>query len=69
MSAARKKMLKRLIETARDSGWRVEKRKCNHWGFFPANGNYSPIFTGGTPTDYRSVANLKAQLRRAGLKC
>jgi hypothetical protein len=56
---------KPLFEAVEDAGWRL--RHAKH-GFlaFPAAG-LAPIALGGTPSDYRSVLNAAAALRRAGL--
>lgn len=66
MTSHQGKELRNLRRLAHAHGWRVERRG-HGWGFFPPDSSIPPIFTGGTPSDYRSIHNFRAALRRAGL--
>jgi hypothetical protein len=55
-----------LMTTVRDSGWAT--RKCRHGVFvYPPSRSVRPITIPGTPGEYRSFRNCRAELRRAGL--
>lgn len=47
-------------------GWRVEEGIRMQWKVFPPTG--APIFVSKTPTDFRTVRNFRAALRRAGAR-
>jgi len=57
----------KVLEKARDQGWRVDRTKKGHWRFLSPDRTQPPIYFSGTPSDHRSIRNLVAQLRRAGL--
>jgi len=59
--------MKKLVKTAKEQGWLIEKTENNHWMFVPPDGGRI-IYTGSTPSDSRSRRNLIADLRRGGLK-
>ena len=59
--------LDKLIAQARRAGWRVEKTARGHWKFYSPDGKHA-VVASGTPSDRRSMANLRAQLKRAGYK-
>jgi hypothetical protein len=65
---SRQEELQRLIVLARSQGWSVERTESGHIGFYPADASKSPVHTGTTPSDHRALKNLRAQLRRAGLR-
>lgn len=56
-----------FIETAEDQGWTVKKLKSGHWQFIPADKTKRIVVASGTPSDYRSIKNLRSDLRRNGL--
>lgn len=56
------------IKAAEAEGWTVETSSGSHICFTPADRDQRKIFTGRTPSDVRSLRNLRSQLRRAGLK-
>ena len=60
------KQLKALIKTARDQGWRVERRS-KHYLLFPRDRSMPPIMVPTTPSSHRTPANTIARLKRAGL--
>lgn len=60
--------LRRLIGLAEEQGWRVEKTQAGHWAFYPKDKRRKPVHTGSSPSDYRAFKNLRAELRRSGLK-
>jgi hypothetical protein len=57
-----------VVEQAKKAGWTAEKTNKNHWRFNPPpgiNGN-RPVFTSGTPGDFRAFQNFLTKMRRAG---
>lgn len=64
----RSKELQKLIKSARKQGWMVEKTRGGHIRFVPPDKDKPIVVSGSTPSDRRSVLNLRAQLRRTGLK-
>lgn len=61
------KDLKAIVRMAKAQGWRVEQRGSGHLTFYPPDPKKPFIVSGGTPSDYRALLNLRAHLRRAGL--
>lgn len=59
--------LDKLITQARRAGWRVEKTRGGHWKFWSPDGKHA-VVSSSTPSDRRSMSNLRAQLKRAGYK-
>jgi predicted RNA binding protein YcfA (HicA-like mRNA interferase family) len=55
-----------LIRWARRRGWTASKTNNNHWRLRHANG--STVFMPSTPSDWRSLHNAKAELKRAERK-
>jgi predicted RNA binding protein YcfA (HicA-like mRNA interferase family) len=55
--------LERLLRQASASGWQVARTRGGHWRLLHPNGGI--VVMSSTPSDYRALANLKAQLRRA----
>ena len=60
-----KKRLRELLEAAVEAGARVEWTRNNHLRIRCPKG---VVHTGSTPSCHRGILNLRAQLRRAGLK-
>jgi predicted RNA binding protein YcfA (HicA-like mRNA interferase family) len=58
-----KKDLKQIVQMYEQWGWSVEKTNGGHLRFKGPKGEL--VFSGSTPSDWRAIANLKAQLRRA----
>lgn len=58
-----KRELRTILTDAGRRGWQVERTERSHWKL--RGPNNALIYTGGTPSDWRSIANLKAQIRRA----
>ncbi len=56
-----------LIAQARQQGFTVERRGSGHWLFRPPNRTDPLVVVSGSPSDHRAVANMRGQLRRAGL--
>ncbi|HEV2682584.1 hypothetical protein [Paraburkholderia aspalathi] len=54
--------LRPLIEYALREGWEVQRTAGGHLKFLKPG--LPPIFTSGTTSDYRTVRNARAQLRR-----
>jgi hypothetical protein len=61
-----KRDMPKLVRRARKAGWSVTKTGKQHWRFRSPNG--ATIFAPSTPSDRRSVMNVRANLRRAGLE-
>lgn len=55
---------KKLIKSLTAQGWRIEQGK--HIKAFPPDPTKPMVVISGTPSDARTLANLKAQLRRSG---
>lgn len=49
-----------------NAGWKVERTTQCHWKFTPPAGRI--LFTGGTPSDWRSRVQFRADLKRQGLR-
>lgn len=62
------KELKELVRIALDQGWRVEQLRSGHWRFLPPDRKLSPVVSAGTPSDWRGLKNLRADLKRRGLR-
>jgi hypothetical protein len=58
--------VKELWRAAEAQGWEVGIAQNNHIIFRPPEGK--AIFGPSTPSDHRSWKNLRAKLRRSGLK-
>lgn len=55
-----------LIDAIEDAGWTY--RPCKHGLYvYPADRTHRPVTVPGTPSEFRSLRNTRAQLRRAGL--
>lgn len=65
---AHDKEIKRLRKKAEAQGWTVDKTTRGHWRFKPKDKSVSPAVTSGTPSDWRSWKNFKADLKREGFK-
>jgi len=46
-------------------GWRIEQTAKNHFRCYSPDGKHI-VTTGGTLSDHRAIANIKANLRRYG---
>jgi hypothetical protein len=56
-----------LARAARRQGWEVRRTRRGHVLFVSPDRTVPLIYGSGTPSDHRSVLNLRARLRRAGL--
>lgn len=55
-----------LAQAVSAAGWKT--RRCAHGTLvYPADRKHRPVTMPGTPGEYRSIRNCRAQLRRAGL--
>lgn len=55
-----------VIKAIAAAGWSY--RPCKHGLYvYPADRTVRPITVAGSPGEFRSLANTRAQLRRAGL--
>jgi hypothetical protein len=64
--AAHRRDLKDVIQQARDQGWEVRLTNGGHYCFRAPNG--TQVFGASTPSDVRSIANLRARLKRNGFR-
>ena len=62
-----KRELRAILCRLRDQGWTVELRRSGHYRLDPPGGG-GPYFTGSTPSDWRGIRNLVADLRRRGAR-
>lgn len=62
-----KRIVKALEDHRLNPGWRVERRS-KHLMAYPANKAHGPVTVPLTPSDHRSIRNLRAQLKRAGAR-
>lgn len=58
--------MRRLVKAARAEGWTVEPTKGSHVRFVSPRG--MQVIASGSVSDQRGIKNLRADLRRAGLK-
>jgi hypothetical protein len=54
-----------IIKAAEAEGWTTEKTRKGHWRFNPPDKG-PPVFTSGTPGDFRAMLNFLTKLRRRG---
>ena len=59
------KEIVKLIKELERQGWRVE-RGSKHFIAYSPDTSVRPITIPGTPSDHRSLKNLRAELRRGG---
>lgn len=64
--------LNKLLDHARDRGWRIEGgntggKKQRHWKCLSPDGKTIVVIP-SSASDYRSLKNARAALKRAGLK-
>jgi hypothetical protein len=64
MSSGNAREMRDLMQQAKDQGFIVTNSK-RHWRV--SKGTFV-LFTSKTPSDWRSVLNTKAQLKRAGFR-
>lgn len=62
-----KKQLKFLIGSAEQAEWTVDRTGSGHYRFLNPDKSVAPVIAPSTASDTRSLANLKSQLKRAGL--
>ena len=58
-----KKDLAKLFKVARERGWTVTRTPRGHFQMRHPNG--ALVYTGSTPSDGRTLRNVRADLRRA----
>ncbi|MBB4931350.1 hypothetical protein F4561_002170 [Lipingzhangella halophila] len=58
--------LRKFARLARARRWRIEVKGSGHLAWIPPCGR-GTVFTSSTPSDPRTIKNVIAQLRRAGL--
>ncbi len=62
-----KKIIKALTDEQLNPGWRVEQGG-KHLKAYPADKAQPMVTVPLTPSDHRSIKNLRAQLKRAGAR-
>jgi hypothetical protein len=62
--------IRELVYTALAQGWRggCAASGRGHIKLYPKDRSKAPVPVSGTPSEYRGLKNLRAQLRRAGLE-
>lgn len=60
--------LQDLIQLAVDQDWKVEWTKGGHLRLTPPDPSKPQIFSASTPSDWRGVKNMRARMKRSGLK-
>lgn len=63
------KELKDVVRLAEQQGWIVKQLTNNHWRFTPPEKNKPTVVTSSTPSDWRTVYNFMARMRRSGFRC
>jgi len=56
-----------LADAVLAQGWRIEPTNREHFRWLSPDGKYI-VITSKTPSDRRALANIRSDLRRAGLK-
>jgi non-ribosomal peptide synthetase component F len=59
---------KNIKKAAEKQGWAVELNRNGHWKFVPPDPTKDIVYTSGTPSDYRSILNFLARMKRNGLR-
>jgi predicted RNA binding protein YcfA (HicA-like mRNA interferase family) len=59
--------IRELVRRAHKQGWSVERTRNGHLRFRPPTGKGQAI-VGTTPSDHRTIRNIRAHLRRLGLR-
>ena len=54
-----------IVKEAEAQGWRLERTSKGHVKMIPPDKG-PPVFTSGTPGDYRALKNFLGKLRRRG---
>ena len=62
------KDVRELARIAAAQGWRVERTGKHHLRWVPPDRGRRVIYSGSTPSDYRAIRNIRAMLRREGLR-
>ena len=58
-----KRDLHRLLDEARHRGWTAELTSGSHWKLLGPDPQL--LFTGSSPSDWRSLRNIRQDIRRA----
>lgn len=61
------KEVRALVRAAELAGWAVSRTRRSHIRLRPVDKTRGAVTISGTPSDKRSLKNLRADLRRAGL--
>jgi len=67
VSSSLRKGVEEIIEAIQRQGWRV-RRGSKHYMVYPADPTKPPVAIPCTPSDHRSLLNIRADLRRRGAR-
>ncbi len=56
-----------IVDAALNAGWRRETLRGGHYRLTPPDRGKPAVVYSGTPSDWRAIMNLRADLRRSGL--
>lgn len=56
-----------IKKAAERQGWQVRQTKKGHWQFIPPDEDQDIVIAPGTPSDWRSIHNFLADMKRSGL--
>lgn len=62
------KDVKKIIKIAEGQGWHVKLTGGKHIQFIPKDRKQAMVVTSLTTSDHKSILNLRAQLKKSGLK-
>lgn len=65
MSSANRE-IKDLLDQCVRQGGILTKTGNDHWKVIPPDKTKPIVYSSGTPSDFRSIRNIRAKLRRAG---
>lgn len=57
-----------LVRVATAAGWRCQRTGSGHLALYPPDQTVDPVYLAGSPSDHRAWRNVRALLRRRGLK-
>lgn len=59
--------LRDIEKAAREQGWHTGRSRRGHPVFTPPDPSKRKVYGSGSPSDWRAIRNLLAQLKREGL--
>ena len=64
----RKSEVAEIMKICRRRGCRVRLTRAGHFRIYPPDKTTAPITAASSPSDWRSIKKLRADLRRAGVE-